>query len=83
MRRRYVFAPDAALDLVQIWRYIKKESSEDIADRVEAAIHAQIVLLAKSLSLPLNPKELTMTIPHKKVEAHFARRRAAPLRKAR
>jgi plasmid stabilization system protein ParE len=35
MRRRYVLAPEAALDLVQIWRYINKESSAKIADRVE------------------------------------------------
>jgi plasmid stabilization system protein ParE len=34
MKRRYVLAPEAALDLVQIWRYIKKESSPKIADRV-------------------------------------------------
>jgi len=34
MRRRYVLAPEAALDLVQIWRYVNKESREDIADRV-------------------------------------------------
>ena len=48
MRRRYVFAPEAALDLVQIWRYIKKESSAKIADRVEATIRDQIVSLAKA-----------------------------------
>jgi plasmid stabilization system protein ParE len=34
MKRRYVLAPEAALDLVKIWRYIKKESSPKIADRV-------------------------------------------------
>jgi plasmid stabilization system protein ParE len=47
MRRRYVLAPQAALDLVQIWRYLKKESSVKIADRVEAAVRDQIVSLAK------------------------------------
>src|SRR5258708_31069849 len=36
MTRRYVLAPEAALDLVQIWRYIKKQSSVEIADRVES-----------------------------------------------
>jgi plasmid stabilization system protein ParE len=46
MRRRYVLAPEAALDLVKIWRYIKKESSAKAADRVEAAIRDQIVSLA-------------------------------------
>jgi plasmid stabilization system protein ParE len=47
MKRRYVLAPQAALDLVQIWRYIKKESSVKIADRVEEAVRDQIVSLAK------------------------------------
>jgi len=41
MRRRYVLAPEAARDLVQIWRYVKKESSARIADRVEAAIRTR------------------------------------------
>jgi plasmid stabilization system protein ParE len=35
MTRRYVLAPEAALDLVQIWRYIQKQSSPEMADRVE------------------------------------------------
>jgi plasmid stabilization system protein ParE len=43
MRRRYVLAPEAALDLVQIWSYIKKESSAKIADRVESTIRDQMV----------------------------------------
>lgn len=25
-RRRYILAPEAALDLVQIWRYVKKNN---------------------------------------------------------
>ena len=44
MTRRYVLAPGAALDLVPIWRYIKKQSSVEIADRVESVgvnVHAQ------------------------------------------
>jgi plasmid stabilization system protein ParE len=46
MTRRYVLAPEAALDLVQIWRYIKKQSSVEIADRVESVILDKIVFLA-------------------------------------
>jgi plasmid stabilization system protein ParE len=38
MSVRYVLAPQAVLDLVEIWRYIKQQSSLTIADRVEAAI---------------------------------------------
>ena len=46
MRVRYVLAPDAALDLVQVWRYIRKQSSVEMADRVESAIREKIVFLA-------------------------------------
>jgi|SRR5580698_627787 toxin ParE1/3/4 len=47
MRVRYVLAPEAALDLVQIWRYIKKQSSTEMADRVESVIKDRIIFLAK------------------------------------
>jgi antitoxin ParD1/3/4/toxin ParE1/3/4 len=46
MSVRYVLAPEAALDLVQIWRYIKKQSSTAVADRVESVIRERIVFLA-------------------------------------
>jgi len=46
MTRRYVLAPEAALDLVQIWRYLKEQSSIEIADRVESVIRDKIVFLA-------------------------------------
>ena len=48
MSRRYVFSPQAALDLVNIWRYIKKNSSREMADRVESAIRERIVFLARN-----------------------------------
>ncbi len=32
MRARYVLAPEAALDLVRIWRYIKKESTVEMVE---------------------------------------------------
>jgi antitoxin ParD1/3/4 len=47
MSRRYVLAPEAALDLVQIWRYIKKNVSLQMADRVESVIRDKIVYLAE------------------------------------
>jgi antitoxin ParD1/3/4/toxin ParE1/3/4 len=59
MKRRYVLAPEAALDLVQIWRYLKKESSAKIADRVEATIRDQIISLAKSPGIGHWRKDLT------------------------
>jgi toxin ParE1/3/4 len=48
MTRRYVLAPEAALDLVEIWRYIKKEGSVEIANHVESVIRDKIVFLAKN-----------------------------------
>jgi antitoxin ParD1/3/4/toxin ParE1/3/4 len=48
MSVRYVLAPEAALDLVQIWRYIKKQSSVRVADRVESVIRDRIVFLART-----------------------------------
>jgi len=46
MSRRYVLAPEAAYDLVQIWCYIKKNASLETADRVESVIREKIVYLA-------------------------------------
>ena len=47
MKARYVLAPEAALDLVQIWRYIKKYASLEMAERVESVIREKIVYLAE------------------------------------
>jgi antitoxin ParD1/3/4/toxin ParE1/3/4 len=46
MKRRYVLAPEAALDLVQIWRYLKKQGGAAIANRVESVIRDKILFLA-------------------------------------
>lgn len=46
MRRRFVLAPQAARDLVEIWRHIRKESSEQTADRVESVIRGKFAYLA-------------------------------------
>jgi antitoxin ParD1/3/4/toxin ParE1/3/4 len=48
MRVRYILAPEAALDLAQIWRYIKKQSSVRVADRVESVIREKIAFLART-----------------------------------
>jgi toxin ParE1/3/4 len=47
MNRRYVLAPEAAADLVEIWRYIKKQSSIQMADRVESDILNKITFLTE------------------------------------
>jgi toxin ParE1/3/4 len=59
MTRRYVLAPEAALDLVQIWRYLKEQSSIEIADRVESVIREKIVLLAANPGAGHWRKDLT------------------------
>jgi antitoxin ParD1/3/4/toxin ParE1/3/4 len=46
MNTRYILAPDAAQDLVDIWRYIKQQSSETLADRVESVIRARLAFLS-------------------------------------
>jgi plasmid stabilization system protein ParE len=46
--RRYIFAPEAALDLVEIWRYLQNKSGVEIAERVEFAIRDRIVFLART-----------------------------------
>jgi len=48
MSGRYLLAPEAATDLVQIWRYIKKQSSVAMADRVESVILDRIRFLAEN-----------------------------------
>jgi plasmid stabilization system protein ParE len=59
MRRRYVLAPEAALDLVEIWRYIKKNASTEMADRVESVIREKIICLAGNPGLGHWRRDLT------------------------
>ena len=47
MNRRFILAPEAVRDLVRIWRYLKKESSETTADRVESVIRSKFIHLAE------------------------------------
>jgi antitoxin ParD1/3/4/toxin ParE1/3/4 len=48
MKPACVLAPQAALDLVEIWRYIKDRSTLATADRVESVIREKFALLAAS-----------------------------------
>jgi toxin ParE1/3/4 len=59
MSVRYILAPQAALDLVEIWRYIKEQTSLTIADRVEAAIREKFVFLAQTPGAGHRRKDLT------------------------
>jgi plasmid stabilization system protein ParE len=38
MMRRYILAPEAADDLVEIWRYIEGRAGVEVAGRVESVI---------------------------------------------
>jgi toxin ParE1/3/4 len=59
MSVRYVLAPEAALDLIQIWRYIKKQTSVAVADRVESVIRDKIAFLARTPGAGHRNKNLT------------------------
>ena len=59
MRRRYVLSPEAALDLVHIWRYVNKEAGRETADRVESVVRDKIVLIAATPAIGHWRKDLT------------------------
>ena len=59
MKPRYVLAPEAAEDLVAIWRYIRKSSSLEIADRVESEIRERMVFLSRNPGAGHWRKDLT------------------------
>jgi len=59
MTVRYVLAPEAALDLVKIWRYIKEQTSVEMADRVESVIREKMAFLAQMPGAGHRRKNLT------------------------
>ena len=60
MNRRFILAPEAVRDLVQIWRYIKSESNNrEIADRAEAVIRSKFVFLASFPNAGHSRRDLT------------------------
>jgi plasmid stabilization system protein ParE len=46
MNRRYVLAPQALRDLVDIWDYVRNQSSRHTASRVESVIRGKFPYLA-------------------------------------
>lgn len=48
MSSRYVLAPEAAQDLVDIWLYIRRQTSDAVADHIESAIRSRIVFIANN-----------------------------------
>ena len=59
MKRRYILAPQAARDLAQIWRYLKKESGRETADRIEAVILGKVAALAETPGIGHWRRDLT------------------------
>lgn len=59
MSPRFVLAPQAAEDLVEIWSYIKEQSSLEVADRVESAIRDKFVFLAANPGVGHSRENLT------------------------
>jgi plasmid stabilization system protein ParE len=59
VKSRYVLAPEAAHDLVEIWRYINKASTPETADRIESTIRDKIVFLSKRSATGHSRKDLT------------------------
>ena len=55
----YILSPEAALDLVRIWRYLKKRANQQTADQVESAIRRKIDFLAQTPSGGHWRKDLT------------------------
>ncbi len=59
MSVRFVLAPQAALDLIEIWQYIKEQTNVTTADRVESAIRERIAILAGAPGAGHHRKDLT------------------------
>jgi antitoxin ParD1/3/4/toxin ParE1/3/4 len=59
MKSRYLLAPQAAADLVEIWRYVKEHASSTMANRIEAAIRERMAFLARTPGAGHRRKDLT------------------------
>lgn len=59
MKSRYILSPEAGMDLLEIWRYIRSEASVKMADRVESVILEKIVYLAGNPGGGHSRKDLT------------------------
>lgn len=57
--RRYVLAPEAASDLAEVFRHLRRESGEEAAGHVERAIRSKIVFLAENPGVGHFRRDLT------------------------
>ena len=58
-KNRYVLAPEAALDLLEICKYVKDQTDVQVADRVESAVRDKIVFLTENPGAGHSRKDLT------------------------
>jgi plasmid stabilization system protein ParE len=59
MSVRYILAPQAALDVFEIWQYLKEQTSVTIADRVESTIRERMAFLAANPGAGHHRNDLT------------------------
>ena len=59
MSSRFILAPQAAQDLVEIWSYIRASSTEAMAHRVESVIRAKLVALVETPGIGHSRQNLT------------------------
>ncbi len=59
MSARYLLAPEAALDLARIWRYLRREANVALADHVETVIRDRLAFLARSPRAGHRRRDLT------------------------
>lgn len=59
MKSRYLLAPQAAADLVEIWHYVREQAGSAMADRIESVIRERMALLARTPEAGHSRKDLT------------------------
>jgi toxin ParE1/3/4 len=59
MKPRYILAPEAARDLVEIWSYLREQASQVTAEHVESVIRERIVFLSESPGAGHRRRDLT------------------------
>lgn len=59
MISRFVLAPQAAEDLVEIWAYLCEKASKEVADRVEFTVRERFAFLAENPGAGHSRNDLT------------------------
>lgn len=59
MKPRYVLAPEAARDLIEIWNYLNQQASLEMAKHVESFIRERIEFLAENPGAGHRRRDLT------------------------